>query len=248
MKWHQFVLAALMTTVLSIDPDIETVAQQIDPTSWIEIWTQLWAQDPPPAGGTVPGGSRGDDFCQISPGKTEKIWSDRPLFLLTKGIGGGPIDRIELRSDRQDPKTTIWTASEADELIAEDENGRPIYIYTTSYNGEQTLEPGKNYHWLLFLSGAGENDYTSFTSFEVMSPEERAPITAYLKKLTERLIAEEADAEAIALERARYFAYKNMWADALQETYSVADPSEELLQLRETLPVQLARTRCRILP
>jgi hypothetical protein len=244
MKWHQFVLAALMTTVLSIDPDIGVLAQQLEPTSWTDIWTQVEAQDPTTPGETRTGTGRGDDLCQISPSPAEKIWSDRPLFLLTKRLGGGPIDRIELRSDRQDPKTTIWTASEADELIAEDENGRPIYIYTTSYSGEQTLEPGKTYHWLLFLSGADENDYTSFTSFEVMSPEERDPIAADLQELTDQLIAEDTGEEAIALERARYFADRKMWADALQETYSVADPSEELLQLRKTLPVQLARTRC----
>lgn len=54
----------------------------------------------------------------------------------------------------------------------------------------------------------------------------KAPITAELPQLEERV--EGASQETIALEKANYFAGKELWSDALRELSSVPTPSVEL--------------------
>jgi len=63
-----------------------------------------------------------------------------------------------------------------------------------------------------------------------MGEQERAPITADLKALETRLNAQKATSEEIALQRASYFAQRQLWGDVLQEIYSVESPSETLKQ------------------
>ncbi len=242
MKWHQLGLVVLTATTCWISPYFEATAQPFSFTSWIELFNSK----PRQPGEPKIGGTRGD-LCQISPQREDKIWSDRPLFLLTEKPRNGArlIGRIELRSEKDDPSTTLWSGTPTeDEWISGNNVRKIINIYPIAYNGETALESGTTYHWLLFLDDAGEEDYTSWISFEVMSSEERAPITAELQELTDRLTDEGAEEEAIALERTRYFFDRELWADALQEAYSVSKPSAELRKLRQTLPIKLAYQRC----
>jgi hypothetical protein len=63
-----------------------------------------------------------------------------------------------------------------------------------------------------------------------MDSEKRRGITNDLTKLDASLKQERATVEKIALEKANYFAGREMWTDALQQLYSVPNPSPELLQ------------------
>ena len=63
-----------------------------------------------------------------------------------------------------------------------------------------------------------------------MNTEERNQIAEELKSLEEQLKVAQATAEEISLERANYFAQKNLWSDALQEMSSVPNSVPEFTQ------------------
>jgi hypothetical protein len=182
--------------------------------SWGDIWDRLRRKK-------SPAGSRGGGICAIAPAKLVdrdakqedtqvplEVWSDRPLFLWN--IQGGTAQRIEL--SREGNKGILWYQQIERETRA-------------VYDGKP-LESGQSYVWELFASVP----YPVRTSvlFQVMEPEKRDRITAELTALEKRLKKERASAETIALEKANYFAQRELWSDALWELYSVPKPSAEL--------------------
>ncbi|MEB3215789.1 MAG: DUF928 domain-containing protein, partial [Nostocales cyanobacterium 94392] len=50
-----------------------------------------------------------------------------------------------------------------------------------------------------------------------------------------------ANAEKIAFTKAEYFTQKGLWSDALQQAYSVPNPSRELSQIIKDIPNQLCK-------
>lgn len=163
-------------------------------------------------------GSRG--VCPVSPGLLEStniIWSDQPLFLW-QGIDFPLEIRLYNSFDPKQEQSILWrkvltTAS-------------PVVTFqSTQYTG-QTLEPGKIYDWEIFNQS---NKSKLRRSFQVMGLEERIQIAEELKNLEDQLRTENATDEEIALERSHYFAQRNLWSDALQEMYSVQQPSQELM-------------------
>ncbi|BAY81489.1 hypothetical protein NIES267_09660 [Calothrix parasitica NIES-267] len=50
-----------------------------------------------------------------------------------------------------------------------------------------------------------------------------------------------ADVEKIAQRKAEYFADKGLWMDALQQAYSVPNPSAELSQRIEDIPNEMCK-------
>jgi hypothetical protein len=56
----------------------------------------------------------------------------------------------------------------------------------------------------------------------------RDRLAAELAAMETQLSAAGSTAEEIALERANYFAQRDLWSDALQEIYSVKNPSAAL--------------------
>lgn len=170
-------------------------------------------------------GSRG--VCPVSPGlleKTNVIWSDRPLFLW-QGIDFPLEIRLYNSFDPKQEQSILWrqvltTASPA------------VTFQSLQYTG-QALEPGKIYDWEIFNQS---NKSKLRRSFQVLSLEERTQIAEELKNLEDQLKAENATDEEIALERSYYFAQRNLWSDALQEMYSVQQPSQELtMKVQELL-------------
>jgi hypothetical protein len=208
---------ALITTSLSVLPIQAAVRQQSHQLlteikdsylalSWGDIWDRLRRKK-------KPGGGRGG-ICAIAPVKLvdrdakqensqeiQEVWSARPLFLWQ----GGRVQQIELfLPGSQEP----WTRK-----IPEGET-------KVNYDGEP-LQPGQTYEWRILAPHPIKQD-----PFQVVEPKKRDRISAELKQLEERL--EGASAETIALEKANYFAERELWSDALRELYLVPTPSVEL--------------------
>ena len=196
-------------------------AQQISPTT--SFWNKIFKpsrRDPEPPIKPRKGSSRGP-VCLISPdapGKTRIIWNTKPFFLWK-----GDIKKIALGiyGSKEYLKTQIVTGSQKANYT-----GRP-------------LEPGKTYRWSISLSEVDTASYTMFVPFKIMSAPQRNRIGAELR-LIERLYKDKGT-EKIALTKAKYFAEKGLWSDALQQAYSVPNPSPELSQMIEDIPNELCK-------
>lgn len=185
--------------------------------SWGDIWNILSRRK-------KSGGSRGGKICAIAPVKLvdqnakpennqgiQEVWSEHPLFLWT--TRGGTVQKIELFLEGS--KQPFWSREIPD--------GKTSIVYD-----EKPLQPGQFYKWRLTAPFPIEQ-----TPFQVMEGQERDRITADLKQLEEQLKG--ASAETMALEKADYFAKKELWSDALWELYSVSQPSAELTRAIEQI-------------
>ncbi|HAX80590.1 MAG TPA: hypothetical protein DCY88_33330 [Cyanobacteria bacterium UBA11372] len=157
-------------------------------------------------------GVRGGNICAIAPparlmGIGSAIWHDRPLF-----IWQGAAVRIELVASGSEE--VLWSKN----LTANDT--------TAVYQGE-ALQPAQRYEWRLYRS---DKDF-DIVLFRILPKQERDRITAQLNQLQ----TEGDTVEQIALKRANYFAEQRLWADALQEIYAVANPSEQLKKLGQEI-------------
>lgn len=184
------------------------------------------AGDPEPPIKPVKGVSRpGKALCLISPdapSQTRVIWNTKPLF--------------------------IWKGEEV-KKIAVGIPGSKEYLGTQIVTRNQTvnyigkpLEPGQTYEWLIFLSELESASPAMLVPFQVMEAPQRNRITAdlrYLERLDQR---QGANPETIALTKAKYFAEKGLWSDALQQVYSVPNPSPELSQTTKDLSNQLCKS------
>lgn len=169
------------------------------------------------------GGSRGE-ICAIAPAilvnsnsetpgiqsaESLKVWSDRPLF--SWHTRRGSVRQIQLFI--QGKPEVLWSKN----IVP----GETKVIYDG-----KPLQPGQSYEWQLILSFPVKQ-----TIFQVMERPQRDRITDELTKLEDRLKKQRASAERIALEKANYFAQKELWSDALLQLYSVSNPSAELTEM-----------------
>lgn len=172
---------------------------------------------------TNPGSPRPmGSVCTIAPkaiGNNREVWNERPLF-----IWAGPFKRIELR--RVGDNQVLWS---------QNLNARQNKIL---YDGE-ALQPGQTYEWSLFFSP--DTDFPPFRTetFQVMDTQKRDRIKQDLQRLDETLKNKKASAEEIAREHALYFVRQQLWLDALQEAYSVENPSPALKQLMQAMPKEI---------
>ncbi|WP_346290165.1 hypothetical protein [Sphaerothrix gracilis] len=114
-------------------------------------------------------------------------------------------------------------------------------LFQVSYTGE-ALQPGEAYNWLFYFQ-SGSEEPMFWRTFQVLGGEERDRISAELDTLTAILKIQDADAEAIALERTRYFLAEDLLADALQEIFSVENPSAVLIETREALVAEICQSQ-----
>jgi hypothetical protein len=177
--------------------------------SWRSIIQRILGGEPEDKGRGANGGSRGDDFCLINPVENEKVWHLNPLF-----IWQGNTNKIGLREKGKN--IVLWRNS-----VAQAKSN----LKSAQYKG-LPLQFAKTYEWL-FYSNTSKNIVREIP-FQIMDATERAPITAELSALNNKLKAEGATEEEIALERASYFENRKLWGDVLQELYSVKNPSEKL--------------------
>lgn len=175
-------------------------------------WTVLLSQAAPPAG-APPGGSRGSDdqIIPIAPGAISiETWSNCPLFLWW-----GMARQIELVAATGD---IVWQQRiDTDHCLY---TGKPL--------------PSGSYEWILYSSAKVA---VTKVRFQVMQPEKQSEIAADLAALETQLAA--ATPEQIALQRANYFAKRQLWSDVFREAFSVINPSEELVELLKALPAAL---------
>lgn len=178
---------------------------------WNAISKLLQREEPPL-------GSRGN-VCAITPGllgEKNVIWSDRPLF-----VWQGPVQRLDLRPYSLYSKhDVLWS-----QTLATDAQSA---MYT-----REALQPGQTYDWEVVLDQSGSRK-DRFT-FQVMDAQSRELIAAELTAMEKRLKSTGATAEAIALERANYFAQRDLWSDALQEVFSVKNPSADLTRTAQEI-------------
>ena len=156
-------------------------------------------------------GGRGD-ICLISPGQpvsstVEEIWSDKPLF--TWQLQKGNATQIEVSETQWKGKINPGQTN-------------------ITYNGTP-LQPGQTYTWRLNTVSDFPKKSILF-QFKLMEPQKRANITNELTKLETKLKRQGASAEKIAMEKANYFAQKELWSDVIQQLYSISNPSAELKQ------------------
>ncbi|MBD2604809.1 hypothetical protein H6G81_09795 [Scytonema hofmannii FACHB-248] len=226
-------LLTINITCLPLLPNLNSKAEtkKTNPTlSWVNIFLPLSKPKPPvkprKAVGRDPGSSTPNSVCMISPDapmdKTRVVWNNRPLFLWQ----GNPLE-VGLNKDR---KTKLWTQKIAP--------GQQFINYT----GE-SLQPGLKYFWVVWNkdSTTGEMQVTANIPFQVMETQQRDRITNELKSLENQYKG--ANGEAIALTKADYFIQQELWADALQQAYSVEKPSAELLKTRKAI-LQQMKTEC----
>lgn len=202
-------LAILLPSQTPPQPPVNAPSTNPDIT-----WTILLSQAGPPAG-TPPGGSRGsgDDIVPLIPGAiSAETWSNSPLFLWQ-----GTVRQIELVAATG---SIIWSQRLTETAQHCFYTGAPL--------------PSGSYEWMLYSPAKVA---VSRVAFQVMQPEKQSRIAADLAALEAQLPA--ATPEQLALQKANYFAERQLWSDVFREAFSVTDPSQELSTLLETLPITL---------
>ena len=216
--------ATAFISLFSLTPK-PVYAQQISPT--LGFWNKIFKpsrRDPEPPINPRKGTSRpGKPICLISPdapSQTRIIWNTKPFFLWQ-----GDIKKVAvgIPGSKEYLKTQIVTGNQ-----------------NVNYTGE-ALEPGKTYRFLIFLNELESASPTGFVPFKIMEAPQRNRIGAELKLLERLQKNKGANAEKIALTKAKYFTQKGLWMDALQQAYSVPNPSPELSQIIEDIPDQLCK-------
>lgn len=194
----------------------QTVAK---PQSWIDdILKRILGEEPRDRGDGRPAGRRPfEPICLVTPAQNTKIWHTQPTL-----VWRGNFNAIGLRLAGKDAELWRHTGVLDQNLLGRDR-----------YTGEP-LQPGQTYDWLFFSTIKDKNSRSQF-QFQVMPKRDRDPITADLTALEKKLKQQRATQEAIALQRADYFAQRRLWADVLQEVYSVRQPSKELQQVAEKI-------------
>ncbi len=162
--------------------------------------------------------------CMVSPiwlgqNNVAKVWNQRPVF-----VWNGRESNVGLT--REDDDQLFWK----EQLQAAPRGNRQI-----QYTGS-TLQPGQSYRWnLLTLT----DQVTQSTSFQVIGGTERDRVTIGLKTLQAQLEAEKLSAEEKALRRAEFFVRHDLVSDAIQEVFSVKNPSPELQDLAEKMATEI---------
>ena len=174
--------------------------------------------------------TRGDEVCPISPGNVgeQVIWSDRPLFIWQGKI---PQSTINLYSSSanfnyEQDEQLFWSWSGT---VPPDSQG-------IVYGGRQ-LQPEFIYDWEFIAF-----DKTYRTTFILMEQSQRDAIATELEVIENKLEANGATAEEIAIVKADYFVNKQLWSDALQQLYSVENPSVNLSDKKQEIETYLCES------
>jgi hypothetical protein len=155
------------------------------------------------------------NICEISPGllgNVNVIYSDRPLFIWQEKATNVTISLYTPFSWEQGQEI-LWS-----ETVNNDSQ-------KIRYQGKP-LEAGKIYDWEL---ANNTQSHQRRISFQIMNADKRDSITRDLEKLNIQLKNNGVTAEDITLARANYFAQQDLWSDALQEIFSVENPSTLLM-------------------
>ncbi|MBW4518188.1 MAG: DUF928 domain-containing protein [Scytolyngbya sp. HA4215-MV1] len=210
---------ALPVFSLSAKPTPIQIAPQ--PVSWGDVL----AKQPRDSGSGHTAGTRPADLCWIAPDRNAQLWQMRPVF-----VWRGGSNAIGLR--KAGSTQILWQKS----IVPTNPNYKRL-LYTGP-----VLQPGQTYEWLFFFDRLAKEPQL-WIPFQLMSERDRAPITADLVKLEMQLKAKKASAETVTLQRANYFAQHDLWADVLQEVYSVKTPAADLQQVAQEIETTTCQTK-----
>ena len=157
--------------------------------------------------------SRGK-ICEIAPGllgEINVIYSDRPLFLWQGRVSSLEVHLYSAFSLEKEQEI-LWSQTVSNES------------QNLLYTGEP-LQPGQIYDWEIVVNPQSNRRRISF---QVMGGEKRQLISRELEQLETELTISGATVEEITLERAYYFAQRDLWSDALQELFSLENSSTAL--------------------
>jgi hypothetical protein len=139
------------------------------------------------------------------------IWRDRPIF-----VWKGKVKTVSVY-DVADSQQPVWTT---DRL----ENNNSVV-----YAGKP-LKPGTRYIW------KGETgSELSQVVFQTLDQAERDRITAQLTQLETQLQQQNATPDAKIQQRVQFFLEQDLFLDAIQEFYTVPQPSAELKELQQKI-------------
>lgn len=183
-------------------------------------WQEFLDDNPPPPESERRGGQRGGLICLIAPLnliESAEIWSLQPIF-----VWQGTVNRVEVYPvGNEEP---LWSQAVQDE------------DRMTPYTGTP-LTPGVKYEVALFGKTSPLEIIPNIqqVTFQVMNGEKRDRITKDLEALEKRLKNQGATEEYSAYARAKFFAERKLWADALAQSYSIKEPSPDLKKFRQNL-------------
>lgn len=201
------------------------LTQSSQQASWETVLQTLLRQQPPTT--RRPGGGRGE-LCAIAPsssGQSVTVWNTRPLF-----VWQGDYNVIGVRE--KSANTDFWWGKAIT---------RSLSVMRLSYSGT-ALAPGKTYEWSFFVDQNRLSPLGTVT-FRVMDGKQRASIQKELQALEKQLKVQKATQEKIALQRTNYFLQKGLRADALQEIYSVKQPSVKLQQVMQDIEKKVCQSQ-----
>lgn len=191
--------------------------------SWQEVTNRMFGGKEPRAPGSGGrGGSRPANLCWITP--TDSLWNTRPQLVWLgsfRSVGVRPVGT----------QTILWRS------VAPVANR----LHRLEYGGTP-LEPGKAYEWVFFFSETANTPMLR-VPFQMVDVNQQAAIKTDLAKLTNQHQKQKITAEALALQRANYFAQRQLWSDVLQEVYSVKNPSKQLQQVAQDTEAEVCRRK-----
>ena len=147
------------------------------------------------------------------------VWHERPMF-----VWDGKATQVQVR-DHANREVVLWT--------------QPVgAAQQVLYSGD-ALQPGKYYQWQVLGEEPTSSDRNYWITFALMSSEQHDQIKTELETLEQQLQSSRSSAEEVALQKAAYFADRNLWSDALQVLFTVENPSASFLQERRSYVAQL---------
>jgi hypothetical protein len=230
--WLTVALSFVLTMTIAIGdlhpllPSLSTsqnaIAQQL---SWGRIFSGFRRSKPPH-------GSRGG-VCILFPVEGEGaslIREIRPTFLW-QGFAG----KIALR--RAGDKEAFWSKP----IGGQPKLGESVQSIARQlrYDGIPLL-PGETYE-VLFYALANSTEPVAVQPFRVLSATEQTEMRTALTTLQTQLRADGASQETIALERANFFAQRQLWSDAAREVVYLKNSSPEWQQTLKEITTQLCR-------
>ena len=192
--------------------------------TWQSVFVKWLNQEPKDRGsGGSSGGRPTDALCVITPGVDSVLWTTQPIF-----VWQGGYSVIGVRPKGNDSILPGEIASAQNQSVKR-----------VSYTNVP-LELGKSYE-LVFFVDENRRSPLNPVAFQVLGATERAGITKDLRSLETRLKVQRAGQEEIILQRSNYFAQRGLRADALQQIYSIDQPSVELQKVRQEIEKKLCQ-------
>lgn len=215
----QWIVALGLISITLVDSAIASP----NPT-WQSVYLRWLNQEPKDRGsGGNSGGRPTEALCVITPGVDSVLWTTKPLFVWQ---GGYTVIGVRPKGNN----SILWGE------IASAQNQS---VKRVSYTNVP-LEPGKAYE-LVFFVDENRRSPMNPVAFRVMEATERAAIAKNLRSQETRLKVQSASQEEIVLQRSNYFAQRGLKADALQQIYSIDQPSVELQKVRQEIEKKLCQ-------